>query len=143
MRSLVLSPALATMFITAPVTAETPVAAPPPMGWHSWNHFAWKVTGTDVRAAADAMVSSGMRAVGYVYINIDDTRRGKRGPDSAPLPVATPWLARDEQRDRDNASQTFFGQQRNPRYTGFCTRSSLAGSSNTTRRPPPSARGSA
>jgi len=49
---------------------------------------------TDVRAAADAMVSSGMRAVGYVYINIDDTRRGKRGPDSAPLLVATPWLAR-------------------------------------------------
>lgn len=143
MRSLVLSLALATMFITAPVTAETPVAATPPMGWHSWNRFAWKVTGTDVRAAADAMVSSGMRAVGYVYINIDDTRRGKRGPDSAPSPVATPWLARDEQRDRDNASQTFSGQQRNPRYTGFCTRSSLAGSSNTTRRPPPSARGSA
>lgn len=32
MRSLVLSLALATMFITAPVTAETPVAATPPMG---------------------------------------------------------------------------------------------------------------
>ena len=143
MRSLVLSLAQATMFITAPVTAETHVAAVPPMGWHGWNHFARKVTGTDVRAAADAIVFSGKRDASCVYINIDDPRQGKHGPDSAPLPVATPWLARDEQRDRDNASQTFFGQQRNPRYTGFCTRSSLAGSSNTTRRPPPSARGSA
>ena len=32
---------------------------------------------------------------------------------------------------------------RRPRYTRFCTRSSLAGSSNTTRSPLPSARGSA
>jgi alpha-galactosidase len=48
------------------------------MGWNSWNHFAEKVTDGDVRAAADAMVSSGMRDAGYVYVNIDDTWEGQR-----------------------------------------------------------------
>ncbi len=54
------------------------LAATPPMGWNSWNHFAEKVTDSDVRAAADAMVSSGMRDAGYVYVNVDDTWQGKR-----------------------------------------------------------------
>lgn len=54
------------------------MAATPPMGWNSWNHFAGKVDDADVRAAADAMVSSGMRDAGYIYVNIDDTWQGKR-----------------------------------------------------------------
>lgn len=48
------------------------------MGWNSWNHFAGKVTDADVRAAADALVSSGMRDAGYVYVNVDDTWQGER-----------------------------------------------------------------
>jgi len=48
------------------------------MGWNSWNHFAGKVDDADVRAAADYMVSSGMKAAGYTYINIDDTWQGER-----------------------------------------------------------------
>jgi len=55
-----------------------PVAATPPMGWNSWNHFAGKVTDADVRATADILVSSGMRDAGYVYVNIDDTWEGER-----------------------------------------------------------------
>ena len=54
------------------------LAATPPMGWNSWNLFAGKVTDDDVRAAADAMVSTGMKDAGYVYVNIDDTWQGKR-----------------------------------------------------------------
>jgi alpha-galactosidase len=54
------------------------LAATPPMGWNSWNHFAEKVNDADVRAAADALVSSGMRDAGYIYVNIDDTWEGKR-----------------------------------------------------------------
>ena len=54
------------------------LAATPPMGWNSWNHFAGRVTDADVRAAADALVSSGMRDAGYVYVNIDDTWEGPR-----------------------------------------------------------------
>jgi len=48
------------------------------MGWNSWNHFADKVTDADLRAAADAMVASGMRDAGYIYVNIDDGWEGQR-----------------------------------------------------------------
>ena len=54
------------------------MAPAPPMGWNSWNHFAEKVTDADIRAAADALVSTGMRDAGYVYVNVDDTWQGKR-----------------------------------------------------------------
>src|SRR5437773_4058501 len=54
------------------------LAATPPMGWNSWNHFAEKVTDADVRAAADAMVSSGMRDAGYIYVNVDDSWEAQR-----------------------------------------------------------------
>ena len=54
------------------------LAATPPMGWNSWNLFAGKVEDKDVRATADAMVSSGMKDAGYLYVNIDDTWQGER-----------------------------------------------------------------
>lgn len=57
------------------------LAATPPMGWNSWNHFAGHVTDADVRAAADALVSTGMRDAGYIYVNIDDTWEGPRNAD--------------------------------------------------------------
>ena len=53
-------------------------ALTPPMGWNSWNHFACKVTAADVRAAADAMASNGMKDAGYIYVNIDDCWQGTR-----------------------------------------------------------------
>ena len=59
--------------------AQTATPAPtPPMGWNSWNHFADKIDDATVRAQADAMVASGMREAGYLYINIDDTWQGQR-----------------------------------------------------------------
>ncbi len=48
------------------------------MGWNSWNHFKCKVSDSIVRAQADAMVSSGMKDVGYVYVDIDDCWQGQR-----------------------------------------------------------------
>jgi alpha-galactosidase len=53
-------------------------ARTPPMGWNSWNHFACKVTAADVRSAADAIVSTGMKSAGYIYVNIDDCWQGTR-----------------------------------------------------------------
>lgn len=52
---------------------ENGLARTPPMGWNSWNHFGGNINETIVREIADAMVSSGMRDAGYVYVNIDDT----------------------------------------------------------------------
>jgi alpha-galactosidase len=54
------------------------LAKTPPMGWNSWNLFAEKINDQTVRTMADAMVSSGMRDAGYIYVNIDDTWEGVR-----------------------------------------------------------------
>ena len=50
----------------------------PPMGWNSWNHFAGEVSDSLIRAQAQAMVNTGMKAAGYKYINIDDGWGGNR-----------------------------------------------------------------
>lgn len=44
----------------------------PPMGWNSWNHFSCKIEEKLIRETADAMVSTGLAALGYKYINLDD-----------------------------------------------------------------------
>ena len=64
--------------LTMAAFAQRPAAQLPPMGWNSWNHFAEHVTDSDVRSAADALVSTGMKDAGYVYVNVDDTWQGKR-----------------------------------------------------------------
>jgi alpha-galactosidase len=54
------------------IIAGDDIALTPPMGWNSWNCWAEAVDDTKVRAAADAMVSSGLVNHGWTYINIDD-----------------------------------------------------------------------
>ncbi|MGW0605190.1 glycoside hydrolase family 27 protein [Streptomyces sp. NPDC002640] len=74
-------PALLVATLQAPEAQAAPevqAAAPgspaltPPMGWNSWNSFGCQITETQVRQAAEAMVSSGMRAAGYQYVVVDD-----------------------------------------------------------------------
>ncbi|HWW80199.1 MAG TPA: glycoside hydrolase family 27 protein [Steroidobacteraceae bacterium] len=74
----VLLAAAALLYGATPCCGQTGVASTPPMGWNSWNHFAEHVTDADIRSAADALVSTGMRDAGYVYVNVDDTWQGKR-----------------------------------------------------------------
>ena len=54
------------------------LANTPPMGWSSWNSFGTQIDDELVRNIADAMVASGMRDAGYVYVNIDDGWQGTR-----------------------------------------------------------------
>ena len=61
-----------------PTFAQAQLVQTPPMGWNSWNHFACEVSDAIVRAQADSMVSSGMKAAGYEYVNIDDCWEGVR-----------------------------------------------------------------
>jgi alpha-galactosidase len=70
--------ALSALSSDSATAQKNDLAARPPMGWNSWNHFRDKVDDTSVRAQAEAMVSSGMRDAGYTYINIDDTWEGER-----------------------------------------------------------------
>jgi len=68
-------------YIAPPPLHDVPsngLAKTPPMGWNSWNLFAGKVDDATVRSIADAMVTSGMRDAGYIYVNIDDTWQGVR-----------------------------------------------------------------
>jgi alpha-galactosidase len=68
---------LAALVLVVPILAAD-LASTPPMGWNSWNKFADKVDDKTVREIADAIVSSGMKDAGYVYVNIDDTWEGER-----------------------------------------------------------------
>jgi alpha-galactosidase len=71
----------------AQASVKPPAAAPakfeelartPQMGWNTWNTFACDINEKLIKEAADAMVSSGMREAGYVYLNIDDCWHGGR-----------------------------------------------------------------
>ncbi|HEV2647348.1 MAG TPA: glycoside hydrolase family 27 protein [Acidobacteriaceae bacterium] len=67
--------------IALPALKDVPyngLAKTPPMGWNSWNLFQSHIDDKTVREMADAMVASGMRDAGYIYINIDDTWEGVR-----------------------------------------------------------------
>ncbi len=55
------------------------LALTPHMGWNSWYVWENHVTDEIMRAAAEAMVSSGMADHGYMYVNIDDCWSVKPG----------------------------------------------------------------
>ncbi|XP_068647024.1 alpha-galactosidase-like [Aristolochia californica] len=44
----------------------------PQMGWNSWNRFHCDIDEKLLRETADAMVSTGLAAAGYEFINLDD-----------------------------------------------------------------------
>ena len=74
-------PFMLTSVIPPPALRDLPpngLAKTPPMGWNSWNLFAGRIDDKTVRQMADAIVSSGMRDAGYIYLNIDDTWEGDR-----------------------------------------------------------------
>ncbi|NMA75060.1 MAG: glycoside hydrolase family 27 protein [Bacteroidales bacterium] len=48
------------------------LAKTPPMGWNSWNKFGCRINESIIKEMADAMVSSGMKNLGYEYVVIDD-----------------------------------------------------------------------
>lgn len=58
------------------------IALTPPMGWNSWNCWGKDVDAEKIKAAADAMVNSGLINYGYTYINIDDCWQGERNKET-------------------------------------------------------------
>ncbi|HEV2232752.1 MAG TPA: glycoside hydrolase family 27 protein [Terriglobia bacterium] len=47
------------------------LARTPPMGWNTWNHFHLNINDAIVRAQAEALVDTGLKAAGYEYAVID------------------------------------------------------------------------
>ncbi|PPE01060.1 hypothetical protein GOBAR_DD01911 [Gossypium barbadense] len=69
------------------------LAVTPQMGWNSWNFFACSISEDLIKETADALVSTGLADLGYVYVNIDDcwsaaTRnlKGQLVPDPKTFP---------------------------------------------------------
>ncbi|BBH00848.1 alpha-galactosidase 2 [Prunus dulcis] len=76
------------------------VARTPPMGWNSWNHFQCNINESTVKTIVDALVSTGLAAVGYKYVNLDDCwaeknrdRRGNLRAKSSTFPSGIKTLA--------------------------------------------------
>lgn len=91
-RSFSLSVLSIAFFVWTAVGLESPqtyaqashsLALTPPMGWNSWNKFGCNVNDKLIREIADAMVSSGMKAAGYQYVNIDDCWQVSRDAQGA------------------------------------------------------------
>jgi alpha-galactosidase len=64
------------------------LARTPPMGWSSWNAFGQEIDDQTVRQTADALVATGLRDVGYLYVNIDDGWQGVRDANGVLQPNA-------------------------------------------------------
>ena len=76
------STVLATGIVTAFAHPDSLVLTPP-LGWNSWNVFHENINENQIKEIADAMVSSGLRDAGYIYLNLDDnwmdTKRDAQG----------------------------------------------------------------
>jgi len=53
----------------------------PPMGWNSWNAFGVAIDEEKILGSADVIVSSGLAAKGYRYIDLDEGWWARRGAD--------------------------------------------------------------
>lgn len=63
------------------------LAETPQMGWNSWNFFACNINETVIKETADALISTGLAALGYVYVNIDDCwSAAERNPEGQLVP---------------------------------------------------------
>lgn len=91
---LLLTLSILTFSRTQPSQAlDNGLALTPPMGWNGYNFYSRNVTASIVEAEARALVSSGMKAAGYDYVNLDGgwdllTRNadGQLQPDPSKFP---------------------------------------------------------
>ena len=59
----------------------------PVMGWSSWNSFKGAINYERVKSQMDALVSLGLRDLGWTYVNIDDCFQDGRDPVTGRLRV--------------------------------------------------------
>lgn len=101
MKKLILT--LATVALTALTPARAQkwehLADTPQMGWSTWNKFAHHIDEQKIVGVIDAIVESGLRDAGYIYVNIDDCWHGKRDAEGfihehlEKFPHGMKWLA--------------------------------------------------
>ena len=62
--------------------------ATPPMGWNSWNTFGRAINEQLIKDVADTLATSGLRDLGYQYLNVDDHWHGGRDEHGVLYPNA-------------------------------------------------------
>ncbi|KZV90062.1 alpha-galactosidase [Exidia glandulosa HHB12029] len=82
--------------------ADNGLALSPPMGWNTYNHFGCSPTEDIVLQSAQALVSTGLKDLGYNYVLIDDCWHSPAGrepgtnaprEDKEKFPHGLKWLA--------------------------------------------------
>ena len=69
-------------FLSAIFALDNGVGLTPPMGWNSWNKFACNIDEQLIKQTADAIISTGLAAKGYNYVNLDDCWQVSRDSSS-------------------------------------------------------------
>jgi alpha-galactosidase len=67
--------------------AEDGLALTPPMGWYPWNEFGQEPQNEKlIKEITDALISTGMKDAGYVYVGPDEGKCFSRGADGKLTP---------------------------------------------------------
>ncbi len=80
---LLLLPLVPPAYPQATVNSTTVLAPTPPMGWANWNHYFCDYNDQTIRDQADALVSTGMRDLGYKYLIIQECIAPARNADGS------------------------------------------------------------
>lgn len=70
------------------VVGQKAMALTPIMGWNPWYVWGCAIDDSKIRQAADLIVSTGLAAYGYNYINLDDCWQGQRDAAGVMVPNA-------------------------------------------------------
>ena len=71
---------LSCLLVCLAVCLNNGLGRTPPMGWNSWNRFHCNISENLIKQTADLLNSTGLSAVGYKYLNLDDCWQVDRNP---------------------------------------------------------------
>jgi alpha-galactosidase len=76
------------LLITLISSLDNGLGLTPQMGWNTWNKFACKIEEKLIRDSIDALVNTGLKDLGYNYMNLDDCWQIKRDENKTIVPDA-------------------------------------------------------
>ena len=74
------------LLITLISSLDNGLGLTPQMGWNTWNKFACKIEEKLIRDSIDALVNTGLKDLGYNYMNLDDCWQIKRDENKTIVP---------------------------------------------------------
>ena len=76
------------LLISSTLSLDNGLGLTPQMGWNTWNKFGCNINETLIYDSIDALVSSGLRDLGYNYMNLDDCWQKSRDANKTIVPDA-------------------------------------------------------